>query len=277
MEKNKISVVINTYNAEKHLDKVLYSVAEFDEIVVCDMESTDATVEIAHRHGCRVVTFEKGDCTIVEPARQFAIEQATHQWVLVLDADEVIPPVLAFYLYSVASEKYGPAGIAMPRKNYFMGRFMHGCYPDYVLRFFKKDLTQWPPVIHATPKVNGMVFYIPKASIELALEHVANDSVSDIIRKTDTYSFHELSRRRDKNYGIGALIYRPIFRFFKAYIIKKGFLDGRAGLIHAMLDGVYQFVIVAKLLEEKYKRKLPLEQNGLPAKAPARPKDNPGR
>ena len=63
-----ISVVINTYNAEKHLARALDSVSGFDEVVICDMESTDATVEIAHSRGCRVVTFPKGDCVSAEPA-----------------------------------------------------------------------------------------------------------------------------------------------------------------------------------------------------------------
>ena len=67
----------------------------------------------------------------------------------------------------------------------------------------------------------------------------------------DTYSDHELPRRRHKGYGTAALLVRPAFRFFKSYVIKRGFLDGRAGLIHAMLDAVYQFAVVAKLIEER--------------------------
>ena len=86
----KISVVINTYNAERHLLQVINAAKGFDEIVVCDMESTDNTLDIAKGMGCRVVTFEKKDHNIVEPARQFAIEQASFPWVLVLDADEIV-------------------------------------------------------------------------------------------------------------------------------------------------------------------------------------------
>ena len=72
----QISVVINTYNAEKFLLQVLESVKDFDEIVVCDMESTDHTLDIARQYGCRIVTFPKGDCNIVEPACQFALDAA---------------------------------------------------------------------------------------------------------------------------------------------------------------------------------------------------------
>ena len=95
-----ISVVINTYNAEKHLSQVLDAVKDFDEVVVCDMESTDNTIGIAREYGCRIVTFPKGNITIVEPARNFAIHQAKHEWVLVVDADEVITPELREYLYN---------------------------------------------------------------------------------------------------------------------------------------------------------------------------------
>ena len=86
-EEKKISVVINTYNAELHLQRVLDAVKDFDEVLVCDMESTDHTLEIARENGCRVVTFPKEGHTIVEPAREFAIHEATNKWVLVIDAD----------------------------------------------------------------------------------------------------------------------------------------------------------------------------------------------
>lgn len=250
---NKITVVINTYNAAKHLEAVLRAVHDFDEVLVCDMESTDSTLEIAREYGCRIVTFPKEGHTIVEPAREFAIHEAIHKWVLVIDADEVVTPQLKDYLYSQISQSQGPTGIAIPRKNYFMGQFLHSAYPDYVLRFFQKEKTHWPAVIHCSPEVDGNVVRIPAKHKELALEHLANDSVSDILRKSNTYSDYELPRRRHKNYGLWALFSRPTFRFVKSYIIKKGFLDGKPGLIHALLDGYYQFIIVSKLMEERKK------------------------
>ena len=90
----RISVIINTYNAERHLEAVIEAVKDFDEIVVCDMESTDRTLDIARSYGCKVVTFPKGDLRIVEPARQFAIDKAGSPWVLVVDADEIVTPAL---------------------------------------------------------------------------------------------------------------------------------------------------------------------------------------
>lgn len=245
--------MINTYNAAPYLDKVLQAVGGFDEVLVCDMESTDGTVRIAEAHGCRVITFQRKDCRIVEPARQYAIDRASNPWVLVVDADEIVTSELRDYLYAKVREADCPQGIAIPRKNYFMGRFMHSCYPDYVLRFFRKDKTTWPPVIHASPKVDGTVERIPRGRKDLALEHLANDSVGVILQKTNTYSDYELVRRRKKHYGLGALLMRPTFRFFKSYVLKGGCLDGIPGFLHAVLDAVYQFSVVAKLMEERTK------------------------
>ena len=250
-EKGKISVVINTYNAEKHLKVVVEAVKDFDEVLVCDMESTDSTLAIAREMGCRIVTFPKNGVSIVEPAREFAIHEAANEWVLVVDADEIVTPQLKDYLYRRIKEADCPDGIAIPRKNYFMGRFMHSCYPDYILRFFRKEVTHWPPVIHTSPVVEGRVERIPKTHKELAFEHLANDSVADILRKNNTYSDYEVVRRRHKHYGIAALIGKPLFRFFKSYFLKGGCRDGIPGLIHAKLDSMYQFTIVAKLMEER--------------------------
>ena len=148
MNDKKISVVINTYNAEEYLDRVLETVKDFDEVVVCDMESTDHTIEIARKHGCKVVTFPKGNHVSAEPARTFAIQSASSKWVLVIDADELVTPQLKDYLYDIIAHEDAPKGLYIPRKNFFMGRFMHCFYPDYQLRFFIREGTEWPPYVH---------------------------------------------------------------------------------------------------------------------------------
>ncbi len=92
----KISVVIQTLNSEKFLERVLQSVKAFDEIVICDMYSTDKTIEIAERYNCKIVFHEKTN--YCEPARNFAIQAASHEWVLVVDSDEIVPDALRKYL-----------------------------------------------------------------------------------------------------------------------------------------------------------------------------------
>lgn len=243
-----ISIVINTYNAERHLAKVLDSVKDFDEIVICDMESTDSTLEIARRYGCKVVTFPKAGHAIVEPARNFAIQSASNPWVLVVDADEVVPKALREYLYRQVSLPCPPDGIYIPRRNYFMGTFMHSLYPDYILRFFRKDKTVWPPVIHVQPEVAGNVIRAPKNK-GLAFEHLADDSLSDRLRKTDTYTDYECEKKAGKRYGVLAFLFRPTHRFVKSYILKGGLRDGFPGFIYACLEATYQIVMMGKIRE----------------------------
>ena len=122
---NGISVVINTYNASCHLQQVLDTVKGFDEVVVCDMESTDDTLDIAKRNGCKIVVFPRGSYQICEPARQTAIDAASCKWVLVVDADELVTPALKQYLYSLIGKEDARLRLDVARKSRFVGGFMH--------------------------------------------------------------------------------------------------------------------------------------------------------
>ncbi len=251
-----ISVVINTYNAERHLERVLESVGGFDEVVVCDMESTDGTVAIARSHGCRVVTFPKGDCVSAEPARTFAIQSASCRWVLVVDADELVTPALRDYLYERVSRADCPAGLWLPRRNFFMGRFMHSNYPDYVLRFFIREGTTWPPYVHTFPQVCGRTERVPAGGGGLALVHLANDTIRTIVDKTNQYTENDALKKGGRHGSLRALLWRPLFRFFKSYVLKGGFRDGREGFVCACYEGLYQFVMVSKIMEKKLRREV---------------------
>lgn len=251
---NKISVVINTYNAQLYLQQVLDTVKEFDEIVVCDMESTDSTVDIALRNGCKVVTFPKGNHRCAEPARTFAIQSASNPWVLTVDADELVMPQLREYLYDIIKKPDCPAGLYIPRKNYFMGRFIRAGYPDYILRFFKREGTVWPPYVHTMPVVQGRVDRIPAKRKELALIHLDEESVGARVKKLNEYSTDAAERRRNRNYGVMTLLTKPAFHFIKYYIFKGGFRDGKPALIRAMINAFYQVMVVSKVIEENMKQ-----------------------
>ena len=250
-KENNISAVVNTYNAEEHLDEVLNALSNFDEVLVCDMESTDTTVDIARKHGCKVVTFPKADHKSAEPARTFAIQSAASKWVLVVDADEIVTPALHQYLYQRIAEPDCPAGLYIPRLNQFMGKTLRCAYPDYQLRFFIREGTEWPPYVHTFPKVNGPLDYVPQQRRDLAFVHLANDSVHTIMEKNNRYSDNEVDKKAHKRYGAWALIYRPFWRFFKCYVMEGGWRDGVQGLIYAGLKGIYQFLAVAKHIERR--------------------------
>ena len=269
---SKISVVINTYNAEEHLQEVLDAVKDFDEVVVCDMESGDNTVKIAEKNGCKVVTFPKANHKSAEPARTFAIQSATSEWVLVVDADEIVTPELREYLYKRIGEPDCPQGLYIPRINLFMQREQHSSYPDYQLRFFVREGTEWPPYVHTFPTVKGRTEYIPRRRRELAFRHLADDTIASLMAKTNSYTDNEVykrgkatgrraelgnERREDTkahNYGVWALFYRPFWRAFRNYFLKGGWRDGKRGVIRAGMDAVYQFVLVAKAIEAKIKK-----------------------
>ncbi len=244
-----ISVVINTYNADLHLEKVFECVKDFDESVICDMGSTDRTIEIAQKFNCRILDHEK--LRIVEPARNFAIQSAANEWVLLLDADEIIGDDLKLKLYEFQKNQDGNTMLAIPRKNYFLGKLMRAAYPDYVYRFFRKDSVSWPPFVHSKPEVKGNTLKIPVDQKNLAIEHLANDKIFSVIEKNNIYSEPEIGKKKSVEVSSSKLIFSPLFWFFKYYILKKGFLDGKEGLIFAKLKAQYKFNSLAKLVESR--------------------------
>jgi glycosyltransferase involved in cell wall biosynthesis len=247
-----ISVVINTYNAELHLRECLEAVKDFDEVVVCDMESTDSTVEIARDCGCKIVTFPKADHKSAEPARTFAIQSATNKWVLVVDADEIITPELREVLYQQIVKPDCPAGLYIPRKNKFMGMFVRDFHYDYQLRFFIREGTVWPPYVHTFPKVQGRVEKL-KAGNEACMLHLMDETMHEYMEKMNLYTDNEVEKKSGRGYGLWALLWRPAWRFFKKYFMDGSFRMGTRGLIRALMAAQYQFILVAKILEKRYR------------------------
>ncbi|MCM1153457.1 MAG: glycosyltransferase family 2 protein [Muribaculum sp.] len=254
MQSLSISIVIHTYNASMHLDRVLESVKGFDEVIVADMESTDDTVDIARRHGARVIVYPKKNFTIPEIYREKAIHAASCPWVLVVDADELVTPQLREYLYDDIRRNNSPHGLRIPRKNFFMGCWMKAYYPDYILRFMPRDGTKWAPRIHSQPEVDAPVFTIPKKRTDLAFIHLANEKIGVYLNKINRYTDNEMDRRRNR-YKAWKLLSDPPVRFFKSFFLKGGFRQGVPGFIHAMMDAFYRFILLAKLEEERREKK----------------------
>ena len=247
-----ISVFIQTYNSERYLRQVLETVRCFDEIVICDMHSTDSTIAIAEEFGCKIVYTEKID--ICEPARNVASLNASHEWILLVDSDELITPALKDYLYGFISKKTDIDALFIPRKNYAWGKFMHGDYPNRVLRFFRKDKIDWPPYVHMEPHVDGKIMKISGSRNDLAIIHLYDYNVSGKLDKINLYAEHEIEKRKDENFSIAKAAFSSVHRFIKAYFLKGGFRDGKAGFVYAVMESIYKFISIAKIWENNYRQ-----------------------
>lgn|SRR5574344_130429 len=252
-ETNKISAVVNTYNASKYLSKVLDALKKFDEILVCDMESTDSTLDIAKAYGCRIVTFPKANNKIVEPARTFAIQSAKNEWVLVVDADEIVTSELHDYLYDRIKDENCPSGLYIPRYNMFLGRHIKEMH-DYQLRFFKRDGTEWPSYIHSIPHIDGVIEKIPKRLKRVCLMHLNDCSISDEINKMNMYTDMELEKKKSREYGLFSLMYRPLWFSFRCYFIFGAWHEGRRGMIRSLMKGFSEFVTISKIMEVRMRQ-----------------------
>ncbi len=248
--KQNISVVINTYNASKYLAQVLDSVKNFDEVLVCDMESNDRTIAIAKEYGCKIVTFPKADHKSAEPARTFAIQSASSDWVLVVDADELVSDALRSYLYDFIKNPGDIRGLYIPRKNYTMKVFLPASYPDYQLRFFIKEGTVWPPFVHTFPTVQGKLSYIPKSRRDCAFDHL-DDSTRATINRLNNYTDNEVEKRAGVKITLFKLITSPMMRFIKQYFLKGGVLYGIPGFVQAIRSAQYKFTVLCKLYEKQ--------------------------
>lgn len=249
-----ISVVINTFNSAKTLAKTLESVKGFDEVVVCDMNSSDATAEIARNAGARVVQFP-GSFNYCDPARNFAISKARSSWVLVVDPDEVVTPELRMNLYRFISRPGDIKGIYIPRRNFILDRFRRSSYPDYSLRFFHKDHVDWPKEFNSVPVVDGPVKKLPSNKMELALIHLPA-SIDQIIDRMQRHANTEIENSSGGKVNIFHVALFPLASFLRTYIVRGGFRYGLAGFISASADAFGVFYRHARRYEENVRHKI---------------------
>lgn len=215
----KIFIVIHTYNVRKYLAKVLETVKNFDEVLVCDMESTDDTLDIVRKYEYKIVTFPKKNYTVPELARNFAIHSVSNQWVLTVDADEFVTLEPKEFLYEYIQRPQHDDALYIHRKNMFLGKWIKSSYPDFQLHFFDQKKATWPPTIHSVPTIDGTVGQMPK-DVKYALVH-ASISVSSQIKKVDNYTENNLEKRGQKDTSLLKKVFSPFWRFVKYY-----FFDG---------------------------------------------------
>lgn len=258
-----ISVVINTKNASATISSAIASVAFADEVVVVDMYSIDGTAEIAKGLGARV--FFHKDVHYVEPAREFAIEKAKYDWVLVLDADETIPSSLADKLTEIARSEHNSEVVAyeIPRQNIIFRKWMvhSGWWPDYQLRFFKKGSVTWPSAIHAKPNVKGSSAKLAVDS-EFAIVHRHYNSISEFLDRMNRYTtIQAQALPKTKK----TMSFSTVFTAFQRELLSRlfaqdGYKDGNHGIALSLLQSFSEVTRILKVWEATGFEQKPFDQ-----------------
>jgi len=233
-----LSAVLITLNAARSLDACLGSVAFCDEIVVVDCGSTDGTQEIARRHGARVI---HQDWLGYGPQKQFAVEQAKNDWVLCVDADEVVTAVLRESICEELRRPGRPRAVAYEicRCNKFMGRWLrHGeGYPDWILRLFDRRRARWSEDLIHERVVTGT----RPLRLQGDLLHDSAETLESYVAKQARYTSLQAAslHRRGLLRNLASMVFSPLARFTRFYVIRAGFLDGVPGLLHIAIGSLY--------------------------------------
>lgn len=240
-----ISVCIITKNEERNIARCLNSVSWAAEKIVVDTGSTDATQEIARQLGARVYTQEWLGWAKV---KNIAINHATHDWILSLDADEWLPPE-AEPLITQAVHNDTPDSYRLGRRTFFLGRWIKhaGWYPDRQVRLFRKSSTRFQDVpVHEKVEETA-------STKDLAVDilHESYISLEQFVEKNNAYSTAQATQQQGQSHLLLKLVLKPWYRFLQTYIWKLGFLDGKEGFIAAVLKMWYEFLIIAKIFQMK--------------------------
>ena len=270
-----ISLLVPCKNEETNLDRCLQSVPWVAETFVVDSNSNDKTSEIAEMHGAKVVQFEyKGGWP---KKKNWALENLpfSNEWVLILDADECLPPEAEEEIRSIVKNAKGMhSGYWINRRYFFMGKALeHAYFPNWNLRLFKHKLGRYEKItdlstdsgdheIHEHVVVKGST-----GRLKSIMDHHAFPTIESFVEKHNRYSNWEaiveneqkekadliqhdaVKLKRKLRMVFRKLPFRPTLRFLYVYIWQKGFLDGWAGYVFARLHGQYEFLSVAKAKE----------------------------
>lgn len=231
--KPKISVVLAVFNEEDNLRNCLLSVKDLaDEIVVVDGGSTDRTLNIAKSFNAKIIQTNNPPNFHINKNK--AIDAAKGDWVLQLDADEIVLEGLKKEIKK-AIKSASINGFWIPRKNFFLGRFLKkgGQYPDYTLRLYRRGKGRLPAKdVHEQAEVLGKVGYLKND-----LLHMRDKTFSIYIDGLNRYTDLLATQIKNPNFFTYFFI-KPIFWFLKAYIRHKGFMDGFPGFIFALFSSL---------------------------------------
>jgi glycosyltransferase involved in cell wall biosynthesis len=251
----RISGVVNTFNEAHNIRAALGSLLPWcDEVIVVDQHSPDGTADIAREMGARVFLHERTDW--VEPARQFAVDQATGDWILILDADEIVPAPLARRLREIADADEPVDVVDIPNVNILLGRWARHAnwWPGRKERFFRRGSLVLSPTIHAgiLAAAGSRVLEL-EARKDLAIWHFSYHSVADLVGKADRYSTISATQRaaaRTRHPNARRALKAGAGRLWREYIRGRGYRDGWVGLTVGLTRAYFVFVERVKQWDE---------------------------
>lgn len=240
-----LSVIVITKNEAGHIARCLESVSWVDEIIVLDSGSTDDTVPICRRYTDKVYQTDWPGFGI---QKQRAVDKATGDWILSVDADEVVTPELRAEIEKVLQQAHY-SGYEIPRLSSYCGRQMRhgGWWPDYVLRLFRHDCGRFSDsAVHETIIVQG-----PVGRMQSPLLHDAFINLDEVLHKVNCYSTlgAQMLYQRGVRSSLGKAILKGFWTFIRTYLIKAAILDGRQGLMLSVSNAEGTYYKYLKLLE----------------------------
>jgi len=247
-----ISAVINVRNEAENLDKCLKSIKNIvDEVIVIDMHSTDDSAKIALKYGAKVFSYRF--LKVVEPARNFALSKAGGKWILLLDPDEYLGKSLKKELIAI-TKRSDIDFVKIPRKNIIFGKWLRHsrCWPDYLIRFFKKGSITWNKKIHSQPLTKGNCLTLLDSE-KLAIRHNNYPSISTFILRALRYSGIQADELKEADYKIKTsdFILKPVQEFNSRFFASEGYKDGLHGLIFCLLQAFSIALIYIRLWEKQ--------------------------
>jgi glycosyltransferase involved in cell wall biosynthesis len=239
----KITATIITLDEERNIQRTIESLRCSDEILIVDSGSVDRTVELAQKLGARVI---EAGWPGYAAQKNWAAEQATHDWILSLDADEALSEALEAEIWNL--KKKGPQADAytMPRLAKYLGRwiFHSGWYPDRKIRLYNRSKARWVgSFVHESVQVDGRIGHL-----DANILHFTCESLSEHMKTLERYTTLAAQELAASKAPVGRwqMLFDPPWTFFRTYFLKMGFLDGLEGLIIAYMASFYTFLKYAK-------------------------------
>lgn len=243
--KHKISIFIITFNEAHIISKCLEKLKTFDEIIVVDSGSTDATVSICESFGAKVISHKFENFGL---QKQFALEQTTHHWVLSLDADEVLSDALISEIHNINHTENIKA-YTIPRTHVFLNKvFKNGAESKRpILRLFNKNFGKFTPnKVHETIEINGTI-----GKLQHEMLHYTVFDIATAAQKQIKYALlsGELLHEKKKKSSVLKIIIKFPFDFIRYYIFQRNFLNGYQGFTWSMFAAFSNYLKYAKLKE----------------------------